>query len=360
MARVDLTVRGAGILGLSVAWAAARRGARVQVIESVAVGAGASGGVVGALAPHVPEQWNGKKAFQLDSLLMAEGWWRQVEAASGLSVGYARTGRLQPLSDAEAVVQARMRAEGAATLWRGMAEWRLVPAMGAAWEPASASGWLVQDTLTARINPRRALAALVGAIRSRGGEVIVGDAPDLDAPDRDASDRGAVVWATGVAGLADLSAALGGSAGGGIKGQALVLAHDAGMAPQLFVDGLHIVPHGDGTVAVGSTSENRWEVADSTDAQLDMLHQRAVAALPVLRGAAVLERWAGLRPRAASRAPVLGPWPGRAGQFIANGGFKIGFGMAPKIAEVMADLVLDGRDGIPDDFRVDMLRVRPA
>ena len=37
--------------------------------------------------------------------------------------------------------------------------------------------------------------------------------------------------------------------------------------------------------------------------------------------------------------------------FIANGGFKIGFGMAPKIGEVMADLILDGVDHIPNDFR---------
>ena len=74
MARVDLTVRGAGIFGLSVAWEAARRGARVLVIEATRIGAGASGGVVGALSPHVPENWNAKKAFQLDSLLMASGW----------------------------------------------------------------------------------------------------------------------------------------------------------------------------------------------------------------------------------------------------------------------------------------------
>jgi glycine oxidase len=49
---------------------------------------------------------------------------------------------------------------------------------------------------------------------------------------------------------------------------------------------------------------------------------------------------------------MLGPWPGRPGHFIANGGFKIGFGVAPKVAEVMADFILDGRDTIPDDFRV--------
>jgi len=75
--------------------------------------------------------------------------------------------------------------------------------------------------------------------------------------------------------------------------------------------------------------------------------------VPGLAGAEVVSRWAGVRPRARTRAPVLGGWPGRDGHFVANGGFKIGFGMAPKVAEVMADLVLDGRDeGIPDGFRL--------
>ena len=38
--------------------------------------------------------------------------------------------------------------------------------------------------------------------------------------------------------------------------------------------------------------------------------------------------------------------------FIAIGGFKIGFGMAPKVGAVMADLILDGDDsGIPEGFR---------
>jgi len=32
----------------------------------------AAAGIVGALAPHVPEKLNAKKAFQRDSLLMAE------------------------------------------------------------------------------------------------------------------------------------------------------------------------------------------------------------------------------------------------------------------------------------------------
>ena len=123
MASVDVTVRGAGIFGLSVAWACVQRGARVQVVDPHGPGAGASGGVVGALAPHVPENWNEKKAFQRESLLMAEPFWAGVEAAGGVSAGYARTGRVQPVADEAALALARQRAEGAARLWQGRASW---------------------------------------------------------------------------------------------------------------------------------------------------------------------------------------------------------------------------------------------
>jgi glycine/D-amino acid oxidase-like deaminating enzyme len=341
MARVDMTVRGAGIFGLSIAWAAARRGARVRVIDPWGVGAGSSGGVVGALSPHVPEAWNAKKAFQLESLLMAGGWWAAVEAAAGKPSGYGRLGRLQPLADAAAMELARERAAGAVKLWQGRAEWRVVRATGSLWEPASPSGWLVEDTLSARIAPRMALEALVGAITARGGEVL-----------REGEEAGPVIHATGVRGLEELSAALGRKVGSGVKGQALSLRFEARDRPQLFVDGLHIVPHMDGTVAVGSTSETSWTV-EGTDGQLEGLRDRAVAAIPALAGAEVVDRWAGVRPRAASRAPLLGAWPGRAGHYVANGGFKIGFGMAPKVAEVMADLVLEGRDGVPEGFRLE-------
>ncbi len=343
MTRVDLTVRGGGIFGLSIAWEAVRRGARVRLIETVAIGAGSSGGLVGALAPHVPESWNEKKAFQLDSLLMAQGWWDGVATASGLATGYAQRGRLQPLADARAVEMARARAVEAQVLWRGLAEWRVIPATGAAWEPASPSGWLVEDTLSARLHPRLAAVALVAAIRACGGEVVIGDAPDV----------GPVIWATGLAGLAALSGDMDRVVGGGVKGQALTLAYPCPDAPQLFVDGLHLVPHVDGTVAIGSTSENSFDDATSVDHQLDRLHAQAVAAVPALAGVAVADRWAGVRPRARSRAPMLGDWPGRPGHFIANGGFKIGYGMAPKVAQVMADLVFDNRDTIPGGFRVE-------
>ena len=342
MARPDLTIMGAGIFGLSIAWAATLRGAKVRVIDTRGIGAGSSGGPVGSLSPHVPEAWNAKKAFQLESLLMAESWWSAVEYASDLPTGYGRTGRLQPLADARAVEIAMARQTGAETLWQGQAVWQVIPTTGAHWQPQSPSGFMVRDTLTARLNPVLALAALAAAIKKSGGEIFIG----TDQPE------GPTLWATGADGLADLSAALAQPAGSAVKGQALLLLHDAKNQPQLFVDGLHIVPHANGTVAIGSTSEPTWTDPQETDHQLDTLHQKAILACPSLANAPILSRWAGLRPRAKSRAPMLGEWPNRPGHFIANGGFKIGFGMAPKVAEVMAGLVLDGQDTIPPEFLV--------
>ena len=342
----DVTIRGAGIFGLSIAWTCARRGARVRVIDPHGPGSGASGGLVGALAPHVPENWNDKKAFQLDSLLMADAFWAGVAAVAGQSPGYARTGRLQPVVDDTALALARSREAGAQALWQGRAVWQVVAAEGAVgWAPSSDTGFLIRDTLSARLHPRRACAALVAALEAQD-VTVTPDGPD----------EGPVIWATGVQGLVDLGADRTRPVGTAVKGQAALLRPAQELpqdAPQLFADALHIIPHEDGTIALGSTSERDFAAPHTTDAQLDALIGKARGLVPALADATVIGRWAGLRPRARSRAPILGPWPGRPGHFIANGGFKIGFGMAPKVAQVMADLVLDGRDAIPEGFRVE-------
>lgn len=340
MASVDVTVRGAGIFGLSVAWACVQRGARVRVIDPNGVGAGASGGIVGALAPHVPEQWNAKKQFQLDSLLMAESWWHAVAETAQDDPGYIRSGRVQPLADDAAVALARQREGTAQELWGDKAVWTVIEQPGTDFMTASPTGLIVHDTLSALVHPRRAVTCLAKALAASGV-----------AFEADAAEEGAVVWATGWDGLEDMTRAHSRMVGAGVKGQAALLGYDAAGAPQLFVDGLHIIPHRDGTVAVGSTTERAFDDPTATDAQCDVLISRAVAAVPALAGAGVVARWAGVRPRSRSRAPMLGRHPFRDG-FVANGGFKIGFGMAPKVGEMMAALVLDGQDDIPPDFSV--------
>ncbi|WP_435140065.1 NAD(P)/FAD-dependent oxidoreductase [Pseudopelagicola sp. nBUS_19] len=342
---VDVTVMGAGVFGLSVAWACAARGAKVRVIDPNGVGAGSSGGLVGALAPHTPENWNEKKAFQFESLIMAEAFWAEVELVGGVSPGYARTGRLQPIPTARSLDRARARAVTAVPLWQSKASWRVIDvAEAGAWAPLSPTGYLIHDTLSARMRPRGAAAALAAAVKARGGEIVISGLRE-----------GKIVWATGWQGLMSLSKDMGRLIGNGVKGQSALLRLPRANLPQIFADTVHIVPHEDGTVAIGSTSEREFEDPSATDDQLDMVLARAVAAVPSLESSMVIERWAGVRPRAKSRAPILGVHPLRNDEFIANGGFKIGFGMAPKVGQVMADLVLEDRDEIPSDFKLTTL-----
>jgi glycine oxidase len=338
----DITIRGAGILGLSIAWACTQRGAKVCLVDPNGPASGSSGSVVGALSPHVPERWEPKKQFQLDSLLMAQGFWDNVTEQGGLNTGYMRTGRLQPIATENVLALSHARTQNAKALWNGQASWSVIPVDHAnPWAPHSPTGMLIFDDLSAHMHPRMACAALVAALRSNGVEV------QADAPD-----AGKTIWATGVQGLTDLSAAHAHDVGAGEKGQAALLKFDMPNAPQLYADYLHVIPHVDGTVGVGSTSERHYDDPFSTDEQLEDIIDRIRTALPVLADAPVIERWAGLRPRSRTRAPMLGALPDRPNHFVANGGFKIAFGLAPKIAEVMADLVLDGQNNIPEIFDI--------
>ncbi len=343
LATPDVTVFGGGIFGLSVAWACQKRGAFVRLIDPGGIAAGASGGTVGALAPYAPENWNDIKAFQLTCLSRAAAFWEQIEAASGLGSGFAPSGRLQPLNSADAIDRARKRGENARRLWQGAASWELREVRDfLPWAPGSETGLLVHDTLSARIDPPRACESLGAALRAGGAEILC-----------EGEGEGAIVRATGWRGLAALSAELGLDAGGPVKGQSLLLRHEAPPdAPIITAPGLYIVPHEGGTLGIGSTSERSFDDPESTDAQLDALHERAVALMPALAEAPILRRFAGLRPRAAGGLPLLGPHPRRAGEFIANGGFGIGFAIAPEMGELLARLVLEGRDEIPPFMHV--------
>jgi glycine/D-amino acid oxidase-like deaminating enzyme len=252
-------------------------------------------------------------------------------------------GRLQPIADDHTLNLARERIDQATDMWQGKANWQVRPVTDfGEWAPDSPTGLVVHDTLSARIDPGRAGMSLSEALASLGVEVEIDGEP-----------AGKTIWATGYKGLLALSDEFATMVGNGVKGQSALLGFDAGDAPQIFTGGIHFVPHNNGTVAIGSTSERYFDSPAETDHQLDELITRARETLPQLKDAPILTEWAAVRPRAKTRAPILGAYPGKADNYIANGGFKIGFGMAPKVAETMADLVLEGIDTIPQDFRVE-------
>ena len=140
--------------------------------------------------------------------------------------------------------------------------------------------------------------------------------------------------------------------GQGVKGQAALLAADLDPSlPVVFLDGIYVVPHEGGFAAVGSTSENRYDDPSSTDHQLDTVIEKARALVPALRDAPVVERWAGIRPKAIGRDPLVGPVPGHPNVIALTGGFKITFGMAHRLARSALDPVLGSNTApLPENF----------
>lgn len=384
----DLLVIGAGIFGLWAARHALKRGERVLVVEKRSIGAGASGGFLGALMPHMPDSWNAKKQMQYEGLCSLEQAIAELEADTGADCGYRRCGRLMPLRHEKMLDHLEQRIAGAGENWvdeQGRQAFMLqhVPqadlsrfalSNGKPWlSPEVTPFGAAHDTLSARVNPRAYLAALAqyarehddGAIQE-GVEVkaIASEAASVSLVDGSSISAGRIVIANGWEAYDLLSGAgtrFGGQkiTGRGVKGQALLLdlPHKDDL-PILYDSGSYVVPHGNsmgadssGTpnrVAVGSTSVDNWLPEGASEEALEAVRtgydaadtgffDHACTLCPALASATVAERWANIRPRNTipdpqtgkiGTEPVVGVLEGHERVSVAVGGFKISFGIA--------------------------------
>ncbi len=369
--RASLLIVGGGVMGLWAAVQAERRGIDTLLIDSGEIGHGASGGLMGALMPHMPDNWSDKKQFQFEALVSLEEEIGRLERETGVSAGYRRSGRLIPLPKPHLRVIAEKHEKEAGERWiagdRSFA-WgvRDASSCGDGWPAAEhAASGLVFDTLAAHVFPRR-VSALLGAFLRSARHVKIREGAELDRLD---AARGIATLSTGeevafghaivAAGyrsfpiLEALGAPLPRPLGQPVKGQAALLQADIDPdLPLLYLDGLYIVPHEGGRVAVGSTSENRFADPFSTDEQLDEIVARARVLAPWLEKAAVVERWAGLRPKAIDRDPMVGEHPEHRNVIALTGGFKVSFGLAHRLADAALQLVEGGLPVLPGSFHL--------
>ena len=354
-------------MGLWAALKSAEAGLSVTLIDAGAIGPGASGGLLGALFPWMPDRWIVKKQYQFEALVSLPREVARLEDETGLYANFRRVGRIIPLPKPHLRDIALRHERDAEANWRAGEErfhWHLrdgAPA-GVALDPESCAAGHVFDTLAARIEPR-ALIRLLRAALDRQPKVRILEHSalvSLDAKRGRAEIAGPgqpatiafshTVIAAGAASFPILESLLPPMTkplGQGVKGQAALLAADLDPAgPVVFLDGLYIVPHEGGLAAVGSTSENVYDDATGTDSQLDDVIARARILAPALREAPVVERWAGLRPKAIGRDPLVGPLPHHPRVIALTGGFKISFGVAHRLAVSALDFVL-GRNLAP-------------
>jgi len=366
----DLLIVGGGIMGLWAALMAHRAGIDTTLVERQSIGAGASGGILGALMPHVPDRWNEKKQFQFDALVSLEAEIRRLEAETGLSAGYRRSGRIIPLAKPHLRTIALRHEQEALENWETANRtfsWHVRDASDTPGWPDSAAAecGMVFDTLAARVAPRALIDMLSAVLRgSRHVHMKEGtDVAGLDPIAGKAELRGGetiafgnCILAAGVQSFPMIDALHPGAlaaSGMAVKGQAALLKTDIDPSwPVIYSDGLYLVPHEDGRVAVGSTSENSFGDPFACDRQLDDLLERAYSVVPMLREAEVLQRWAGLRPKAIGREPMVGRHPDFPRLFTLTGGFKVSFGLAHELAaSVIGDITGQPGSDLPQSFR---------
>ncbi|PPK95979.1 glycine oxidase [Kineococcus xinjiangensis] len=362
----DVVVLGGGVIGWSCAWRAAQRGLSVAVCDP-SPGTGASHVAAGMLAP-VTELHPGEEDLLRLNLAAARGYEAfaaEVEAASGLGVGYRRCGTLALALDAgDRAVLAE-----AQDLQRslGLDSHRLTARECRRLEPMLSTevtgGLLVEGDH--QVDNRRLLAALRAAAGRAGVDLLPERAAVRTADGRAVGvelaggrrvDAGQVLLTAGAA-AADVAGVPEAARPPvrPVKGQILRLRVPAPLRPVLsrtvrgVVRGaaVYLVPREDGELVVGATSEDRGFDETVTAGGVYELLRDAQALLPAVTELELVETAARCRPGSPDNAPLVGATV-VPGLLLATGHHRNGMLLAGVTGEAVAALL--GGDGLPEHF----------
>jgi len=127
-----------------------------------------------------------------------------------------------------------------------------------------------------------------------------------------------------------------------VKGQMLcLLSPSRGLLRHVIrAPEIYLIPRTDGRIIVGTTVEEAGFDKRTDVATIQQLHRSAIAMVPELRNAKILEDWAGLRPGTPDALPILGP-TATPGYYAATGHFRDGILLAPITALVMAEVIIE-------------------
>jgi glycine oxidase len=356
----DVLIAGGGVVGLALARALARRGARVCVVERGRLGAEASWAAGGMLAPQ-SEADAIDPFFELACASRAAypAFAEALRAETGIDIELDRTGTLYlAFDEADEAELARRHA------WQtqaGFAVERLTGAGARTLEPQLSPR--VRAALKfpddGQVENRRLLDALRRALAVYGVRVL--EQTEVTAVrGRDERVMGvlttqgfiaasAVVIACGAwSSLVPVELAPAPAevesivpAVEPVRGQMLCFAAAAPLVRHvIYTPRGYLVPRRDGRLLAGSTSERAGFNKAVTAAGLKAITTHALEIAPAVAEWPLVAAWSGLRPHGASAWPVLGASVVVPNLFFALGHYRNGILLAPHTADLLAELII--------------------
>jgi glycine oxidase len=351
----DVAVIGAGVIGSSITYELAARGASVTLLDCRGAGLGSTQAAAGMLVPYLEGFGRPLLPLAAKSLDMYDAFVDRVARDAGIGVGYQRSGSLQVATSDQPADELKHIASNARTagveceLLDSRAAREAEPQL----TPDVACGLYIKPhgfVVTADLAGALSAASIKHGARMR----VPARARRIDRDTRDIRihmDNGATVTADHVVIAA-------GSWSGHldidgvpalpvrpIRGQLLQLASDAPPLKRIvWGPRCYLVPAAKGSILVGATVEDAGFDERTTVAGVRDLLDAACDLVPQLWQAAFVGARVGLRPATVDEMPIIGPSAKMPGLVYATGHYRNGVLLAPLTARAIADLVLDNRD----------------
>lgn len=334
----DVIIIGGGIIGLSLSIELRKKGATVLVLERGEPGREASSAAGGMLVDCPFETHAALQHLSTASASMYPEFVRELELESGMKIDLRNQGTILFPSAAHV----SHPAFEAATQ---------IPAPLAEFEPALAEVDRPAFYLKERsVDPRALTPAALKAARRLGVDVSSGEeviAVNLS----DGRVRGVTTRKTSflAAKVVNCAGAWSGQIGPyaiptrPVKGQMLCLVSASRMLKHVIRSPeVYVIPRSDGRIIIGTTVEEAGFDKRTDVAAIQRLRAAAIAMVPELRNAKILEDWAGLRPGTPDALPILGATE-TPGYYVATGHFRDGILLAPITSQVMT-AVIEGKN----------------